>query len=125
VKVKGETWNMHQWLCNPRRLAVEPSNAVLHHHCVRCGRDFVSDPSSNGSYAVFVSAISFDQLSDEVTKRWLSEPCPGRRLSSDDEDRNKIVTALPISHTPGDSAGSHLLRNKLAARSRGSHSAHG
>jgi hypothetical protein len=31
---------------------------------------------------LFVSAISFDQLEDEVTKRWLSEPCPGKRLSS-------------------------------------------
>jgi hypothetical protein len=125
VKVKGETWNTHQWLSNPRRLAVEPSNAVLQHHCVRCGRDFVSDPSSNGNYAVFVSAISFDQLEDEVTKRWLSEPCPGRRRSSDDEDRNKIVAALPISHTPRDSAGSRLSRNKPAARSRGSRSADG
>jgi hypothetical protein len=68
VKVKGETWNTHQWLSNPRCLAIEPSNAVLHHHCVRCGRDFVSDPSSNGSYAVFVSAISFDRLQDEALR---------------------------------------------------------
>jgi hypothetical protein len=69
VKVKDETWNTHQWLAKPRSLAIEPSNAVLQHHCVVCGRDFVTDPSSKSSYAVFVSAISFDQLSDEVTKR--------------------------------------------------------
>jgi hypothetical protein len=101
VKVKDETWNTHQWLSNPRRLAVEPSNAVLQHHCVRCGRDFVTDSSSNDSYAVFVSAISFDQLEDEVTKRWLGEPCRGRRLSSDDEDRNRIVAAFTISQGGG------------------------
>ena len=82
MKAKDKTWNTHQWLAKPRHLAIEPSNAVLHNYCVRCGRDFVTDPSSNSSYAVFVSAISFDQLEDEVTKRWLDEPCPGRRVSS-------------------------------------------
>ncbi len=96
MKVQDETWNTHQWLSSPRRLAVEPSNAVLHHHCVRCGRDFVIDPSSNSSHAVFVSAISFDQLADEVTKRWLNEPCPGRHGSSDDEDRTKIIAVLRV-----------------------------
>jgi len=70
VNVKDETCITHQWLSNPRRLAVEPTNPVLQHHCVRCGRDFVTDRSSNSTYAVFVSAISFDQLEDEVTKRW-------------------------------------------------------
>jgi hypothetical protein len=96
VKVKDETWNTHQWLSNPRRLTIKPCNPVLQHHCVRCGRDFVTDPSSNSSYAVFVSVISFDQLSDEVTKRWLSEPCPGRHLSPDDDDRTKIVAAFRV-----------------------------
>ena len=36
MKVKGETWNTHQWFSNPRRLAVESSNAVLQHHCILC-----------------------------------------------------------------------------------------
>jgi hypothetical protein len=114
VKVKDETWNTHQWLSNPRRLAVEPSNAVLQHHCVRCGRDLVTDSSSNDSYAVFVSAISFDQLEDEVTKRRLGEPCRGRRLSSDDEDRNRLVSAFTISQGGGLSRFASM-RNKPAA----------
>jgi hypothetical protein len=46
VNVKDETWITHQWLSNPQRLAVEPTNPVLQHHCVRCGRDFVTDRSS-------------------------------------------------------------------------------
>jgi hypothetical protein len=96
MKVKDEAWNTHQWLSNPRRLAIEPGNAVLQHHCVRCGRDFVTASSANSTYAVFVSAISFEQLSDEVTSRWLREPCSGTRLSSDDEDRTKIVVALRV-----------------------------
>jgi hypothetical protein len=115
VKVKEETWNTHQWLANPRRLAIKPSNIVLQHHCVRCGRDFITDPSSNSSYAVFVSAISFDQLSDEVTKRWLSEPCPGKRLSLDDEDRGKIVAALRVSDTPMAPVSSSLSKHNRTA----------
>jgi hypothetical protein len=110
LKVKEETWNTHQWLANPRHLAIKPSNTVLKQHCVRCGRDFVTDPSSNITHAVFVSAISFDQLSDEVMERWLSEPCPGRRLSPDDEDRNKIIAALPVSDAPTAQAGSRLSK---------------
>ena len=106
VKIKDQTWNTHQWLSNPRRLKIEPSNPVLQYHCVRCGRDFLTDPSSNISYAVFVSAISFDQLSDEVTKRWLGELCPGRHLSSDAEDHNRIVATLLVSqqHSSGSAA---------------------
>jgi hypothetical protein len=99
VKVQDETWNTHQWLSNPRRLAIEPGRVVLQHHCVRCGRDFVMDPSSNSSHAVFVSAISFDQLSDEVTKRWLKEPCPGTRLPPDDVDRTNIVAVFRVSYS--------------------------
>jgi hypothetical protein len=115
VKVKDETWNTHQWLANPRHLAIKPSNTVLQHHCVRCGRDFVTDPSSNITLAVFVSAISFDQLSDEVTERWLTEPCPDKRLSLDDEDRNKIVAALRVSDTPTAAVGSRLSKGTRAA----------
>jgi hypothetical protein len=74
---------------------MKPSNPVLQHHYVLRVRDFVTDPSSNITHAVFVSAISCDQLSDEVTERWLSKPCPDRRLSPDDEDLNKIIAALP------------------------------
>jgi hypothetical protein len=60
---------------------------------------WVMDPSSNSTYAFFVSAISFDRLSHEVTKRWLSEPCPGRHLPTDDEDRTKIIAALRVAHS--------------------------
>jgi hypothetical protein len=97
VTVKDETWSSHEWLRKPRRVTTRPGDTVLHHHCIRCGRDFLTYPSSNNSYAVFVSAISFDQLEDEVTKRWLGEACPGRHASSDDEDRTKITAVLRVS----------------------------
>jgi hypothetical protein len=38
-------------------------------------------------HAVYASVLCFYRLDDEVTQRWLSEPCPGKRLASDDEDR--------------------------------------
>ena len=97
MKVKDETWSSHEWLGNPRRLATESDDTVLHHHCVRCGRDFLTHTSSNSTHAVFVSAVSFDQLSDEVTKRWLSELCPGRHSAFDAEDHNRIVATLLVS----------------------------
>ena len=32
--------------------------------------------------------MSVHRLADEVTERWVREPCPEKRLPSDDEDRN-------------------------------------
>jgi hypothetical protein len=45
---------------------------------------------------VVVSILSFQRLDDEVTRRWLSEPCPGKRLPSDDEDRKQRIVELRI-----------------------------
>jgi hypothetical protein len=87
VKLKVEIWNTHLWLAKPRPLAIESGQTVIQHRCDRCGRDFVTDISSNRVLAVFVSVVSFYQLSDEVTTRWLSDACPGRHLSSDENDR--------------------------------------
>ena len=110
MKLNDKTWNSHEWLSKPRRLATGPDDTVLHHHCVRCGRDFLTYTASNSTYAVFVSAISFDQLSDEVTKRWLGELCPGKHLSSDAEDHNRIVATLLVSQK--DSSGSAAERER-------------
>jgi hypothetical protein len=70
---------------------------VLQRHCVQCGRDFITELSSGSRYAVFVSATSFYRLADEVTERWLREPCPGKRSPSDDEDRNKKIAQFTVS----------------------------
>jgi hypothetical protein len=51
---------------------------------------------SGTRHAVCVSISSFYQLHDEVTKRWVAELCPGKRLPSDDEDRNKEVAELEV-----------------------------
>ena len=97
MKAKNETWSTHQWIGKPRHLETASGETVLQHYCVACGRDFLTYTSSNSTCAVFVSAISFGQLSDAVTKQWLSDPCPGRRLSADEEDRKKIIATLLLS----------------------------
>jgi len=96
-------WDSHRWLLpQPRRLEVESGGPVLQRHCVQCGRDFITDPSSGIRYAVFVSATSFHRLADEVTGRWLREPCLGKRRPSDAEDRNKKIAQFTVSmaHVP-------------------------
>jgi hypothetical protein len=71
-------------------LKLESGEAVVQHHCCRCSRDLVTVLSSGARHAVYASVLCFYRLDDEVTKRWLSEPCPGERLASDDEDRRKL-----------------------------------
>jgi hypothetical protein len=97
MEMSDAGWNGHQWpQLNPRRVEIEPGKPVLQRHCIRCGRDFITDPSSGNRYVVFVSATTFHQLEDEVAERWLRELCPGRRLPSDDEDRKRKVAEILV-----------------------------
>jgi hypothetical protein len=92
------TWGRHQWSqSTPRELQLESGQSVLQRQCIRCRRDFVIDQSSGARHAVFVSIISFYQLPEEVTMRWLAEPCPGKPLPSDGKDRTKLGVELRIS----------------------------
>ena len=104
VKLEDEIWktqNTHLWLAKPRPVVIESGQTVIQHHCARCGRDFVTNPSSDSRIAVFVSAISFHRLSDEATQRWLTEDCPKARLSSDDEDRRRRIAELKVVNDEG------------------------
>jgi hypothetical protein len=104
VKLKDEIWktqNTHLWLAKPRPVVIESGQTVIQHHCARCGRDFVTNAPSDSRIAVFVSAISFHHLSDEVTKRWLTEDCPRARLSSDEEDRKRRIAELKVVNDEG------------------------
>jgi hypothetical protein len=74
-----------------RRFETQSDVFVLQQHCVECGRDFITLPSGT-RHAVLASMFSFLRLDDEVTKRWLGEPCPGMPLEADDEDRQRRVT---------------------------------
>jgi hypothetical protein len=41
-------------------------------------------------YAVNASSFDFERLADEVSSRWLNEPCPKKPLDSDAQDRLKV-----------------------------------
>src|SRR5579862_3078870 len=75
----------HRW--HERRephFKIESGEAVIQNHCGRCGRDIVTVLSSGARHAVYASAFCFYRLAREVTQRWLTEPCPGERLPTDD-----------------------------------------
>jgi|SRR5271156_114672 len=92
------SWNTHQWLDHdPRHLKLESAQSIHQRRCCRCGRDFVVDISSDARYAVHASVFSFHRLHDEVTQRWVGDPCPGERLQSDLHDRNRWIAELRIS----------------------------
>ena len=121
MKLTDEIWktqNTHLWLAKPRPITIESDQIVIQHHCARCGRDFVTNASSDSPIAVFVSAISFLRLSDEVTQRWLTEDCPRARLSSDDEDRRRRIAELKVVNDEGLLAVSMPDRRHDASTSR-------
>jgi hypothetical protein len=66
--------------------------------CLNCGRDFIEECSTGKRYGVSISAFRVDRLSDEVTSRWLSEMCPGERLTADDEDRRTRFLNSPVAN---------------------------
>lgn len=101
METNSERWNEHQWSQpKPRRVEIESAKPLLQRHCIRCGRDFITDPTSGGTYAVLVCAMSFRRLEDEVTERWSKELCSGSRLHSDEADRNRTIGELTVTGTP-------------------------
>jgi hypothetical protein len=67
MEVSDTRWNGHQWQAQPRQHRIGAGTLVLHRHCVRCGRDFLTDLTSRRSRAAFVGAASFYQLDDIVS----------------------------------------------------------
>jgi len=100
MDVSDTGWNGHQWQAQPRQHRIGAGTLVLHRHCVRCGRDFLTDLISRRTRAVFVSAVSFHQLDDNVTDRWVRETCPGTHSPRDDWDRKRIIAELLFSKNP-------------------------
>ena len=101
MEVSDTGSNGHKWRdANPRRLQVGAGTPVLHQHCVQCGRDFLMDPTSRRARAVSVCAVSFHQLDDAVTERWLTESCPGTHLLGDEEDRKRGIAELFVLDEP-------------------------
>jgi hypothetical protein len=46
--------------------------------CSRCAREFAREADQLTWKAVSVGPFQVDVLDDAVSRRWISEPCPGR-----------------------------------------------
>jgi hypothetical protein len=91
----GAGWHGHGWIEPKARIVkVATGYSAMQRRCARCHRDFITTPG--GHRAVFVSIFSFFPLDEEVTERWVNLPCPGRRLSSDDDDRKRWIDELIV-----------------------------
>jgi hypothetical protein len=68
-------WNSHEW--DIRQIELPPHVTADQHTCRKCARHFIREKQSGSSYAIHIGLQQFDRLSEEVTSRWLSEPCVG------------------------------------------------
>jgi hypothetical protein len=94
-------WDTHRWMGSSNGRSVKIYDKPHQHlFCVTCGRNFITDTVSGERYAVYVGAMQFYRLADEVTERWCREKCPAQRLSSDDAD-NETRKATHDSPDPG------------------------
>jgi hypothetical protein len=84
VEVIDLAWNSHAW--STRRLELSSEFPLLQQMCRKCDRNFIDELESGARYAVHVGVTRFARLSEEVTARWLADPCPGEPLKSDDAD---------------------------------------
>jgi len=79
--METDAWKTHDWSVRPLEMDHE---IWIQFVCRKCARGFVDDVMGS-RYAIYVSAFTVHRLSDEVAKRWLSEPCPNERQMADQE----------------------------------------
>ena len=72
----------------PRRIE-QDGGIVFLLHCSACGRDYVQAEPSTQWHAAYVGIFLVELLPKDVTERWFTQRCPGRRLEADANDRAK------------------------------------
>ena len=78
----------HSWSKGlPPQQILQDGRTILHHRCNRCGRDFGFELDGSGWHAVYIGVFSVQVLDENVSRRWVTEECPGRILSDDDVAR--------------------------------------
>jgi hypothetical protein len=80
-----DPWKTHDW-CDRRSLEIDFHKRGILVVCRKCNRGFAQYVTGN-RYAIEISAFTIYRLPDEVTSRWLSEPCPLEQREGDSEDR--------------------------------------
>ena len=76
----------HSFSTNERKVVVNGME-LFHRQCHACGRDFVRTSGTHHWNAAYIGIFSIELLPDEITERWLSEPCPRERCAMDGVDR--------------------------------------
>ena len=85
----------HSWSeALPPRSILQDGRTILHHRCNRCGRDFAFELDGSGWHAAYIGVLKVELLSAEVSRRWVSEECPGLIQSVDDAERHSIGADL-------------------------------
>jgi hypothetical protein len=82
-----DIWSKHKCIPPEGRVVEIAGRFYRHCRCHVCARDFVEDMESHEQWAVSVSAFDFIHLAPDISIRWLNEPCPKKRLDSDEHDR--------------------------------------
>jgi len=101
MAANSSAWNTHVW--EIRQVEVQLGVQAVQRTCQHCSRHFIDEHTSGARYAVHVGMIQFDRLSDEVTDRWLAQPCPGRPLDNDFVDWGNRYDRGPSSNNSNSS----------------------
>jgi hypothetical protein len=93
-----DEWNGHKWVePNGRHLHLVQGGLGVQWRGHSCAREFLIIETSGEPLAVHSLITRFSRLTDDVTKRWIEQPCPGERLALDDQDRKKGMAEIPVS----------------------------
>jgi hypothetical protein len=97
----NESLATHLWSGRGIARAVQQDGrTVLHHRCVRCGRDFAQGlDGAYGWQAAHVGLLRIELLAQSVNERWLSERCPGEPKPEDAADWANRPSETPVMST--------------------------
>jgi hypothetical protein len=89
-----DPWNTHDWFDRP--LEIDRGEKIIQFICRKCGRGFVNDRTGR-RYAIHASVFAVYRLADEVTDRWLSEPCPTEhQTSAQDDEKTRFANGSSL-----------------------------
>jgi hypothetical protein len=77
--------------CNARLVKLG-DQSFLYQHCIACGRDFVKRIDAAEWSAAHVGIFRFNLLDEFISRRWLSEKCPGQALAAELNDVRVVST---------------------------------
>ena len=80
-------WESHDWKVKTVESLTAGGGSKLAFTCRACERKFTHTTANNRAWATSADGTA---LADDVTTRWLAEPCPRRPGEPDQKDRLKV-----------------------------------